>query len=242
MQSLNTPTVFNVALNARYHWDGAIRTLEAEAGAALLSPKMMHTSWPELLGKLRADAAYVAAFNAAYAGGLTRAHVIDALVAYERSLLTPNARFDQYLRGRHEALSTDEKRGYALFKSYGCVACHQGVNVGGNMFQKLGIFPDDKPRRNDPDDDDDLGRFAITGMARDRGVFRVSSLRNVAVTAPYYHDGRVKTLEDAVQDMAKRQLGKRLSPEETRLIVRFLQTLTGEYQGRSLARPTEDRP
>jgi cytochrome c peroxidase len=234
----NTPTVFNVALNFRYHWDGAVRTLEAETEAALHSPAMMHTTWPELLAKLRADADYVAGFNALYPDGLTPAHVLHALVTYERSLVTPNARFDQYLRGRHEALSAAEKRGYQLFTSYGCVACHQGVNVGGNMFQKIGIFGG--PRGDLTEDD--LGRFTVTGAARDRGVFRVPSLRNVAVTAPYFHDGWAQTLEKAVEVMARRQLGKTLTAEEISLIVQFLHTLTGEYQGRSLALAAEEAP
>jgi cytochrome c peroxidase len=238
LYSRNTPTIFNVALNARYRWDGSARTLEAEAETALHSPTMMQTTWPELLAKLRTDPEYVAAFNAAYPGGLTREHVLDALVTYQRSLLTPNARFDQYLRGRHEALTAEEQRGYQLFKAYGCAACHQGVNVGGNIFQKFGIFPGDSP----PRDDDDLGRFTVTGAARDRLVFRVPSLRNVAVTAPYYHDGRVETLETAVDLMARRQLGRALTAAEIDLIVRFLHTLTGEYRGRSLAQPAREAP
>jgi cytochrome c peroxidase len=238
LYSRNTPTVFNAALNTRYRWDGAIHTLEAETEATLHNPAMMNTTWPELLAKLRAVPDYVAAFSAAYPGGLTREHVLDALTTYVRSLLTPNSRFDRYLRGRHEALTAEEQRGYQLFKDYGCAACHQGVNVGGNMFQKFGIFPGDKP----PPDADDLGRFTVTGVARDRYVFRVPSLRNVAVTAPYYHDGRVETLENAVDLMARRQLGTALTAEEINLIVQFLHTLTGEYRGRSLALPTKETP
>jgi len=198
----------------------------------------MHTTWPELLAKLRAVPDYEAAFNAAYPGGLTREHVLHALTTYVRSLVTPNARFDQYLRGRQEALTAEEQRGYQLFKAYGCAACHQGVNIGGNIFQKFGIFRGDKP----PPDDDDLGRFAVTGATRDRYVFRVPSLRNVAVTAPYYHDGRVETLETAVDLMARRQLGTALTAEEVHVIVQFLHTLTGEYRGRSLALPGKEAP
>jgi cytochrome c peroxidase len=238
LYSRNTPTIFNVALNTRYRWDGAVRTLEAEAESTLHSAAMMNTNWPDLLTKLRVDPDYIAAFNAAYPGGLTREHVLDALSAYVRSLLTPNARFDQYLRGQQQALTAVEQRGYQLFKAYGCAACHQGVNVGGNMFQKFGIFRGDSA----PRDDDDLGRFTVTGVARDRYVFRVPSLRNVAVTAPYYHDGRVETLETAVDLMAKRQLGTALSAEEINLIVQFLHTLTGEYRGRSLALPAKETP
>jgi cytochrome c peroxidase len=238
LYSRNTPTIFNAALNSRYRWDGAVRTLEEEITATLHSPAMMHTTWPELLTKLRAVPDYLAAFNAAYSGGLTPEHVLDALTIYIRSLLTPNSRFDQYLQGRHEALTAEEQHGYQLFKAYGCTACHQGVNVGGNMFQKFGIFRGDSP----PRDDDDLGRFTLTGVARDRLVFRVPSLRNVAVTAPYYHDGRVDTLETAVDLMARRQLGTALTAEEIRAIVQFLHTLTGEYRGRSLALPGKETP
>jgi cytochrome c peroxidase len=233
----NTPTVFNVAFNFAYHWDGALPTLEAQAERVLLNPAVMHTTWPELLAKLRADPAYAATFQAAYPDGLTAANVLDALATYERSLITPNARFDRYLRGEHQALTAAEQRGYQLFKSYGCVACHQGVNVGGNLFQKFGIFPDlVAPVR--PGTEADPGRVRLTGVARDRGVFRVASLRNVALTAPYFHDGRASMLEDAVDTMARVQLGRTLTPEEIGLIVQFLHTLTGDYLGSSLADPT----
>ena len=232
----NTPTVFNVALNSRFHWDGGFRTLEAEAEAAIHDPTIMNSDWDDVLPKLQADPDYVSAFNAAYAGGLTRANVLHALADFQRSLNTPNSRFDQYLRGDSGALSDDEKRGYDLFKSYGCAACHQGVNVGGNMFQRFGIFRN----QNRQHEDDDAGRFGVTGAERDRQVFRVPSLRNVAVTAPYYHDGRVQSLETAVDLMATRQLGRPLYPEEIELIVQFLHTLTGEYQGQLLTLPDED--
>ena len=234
----NTPTIFNVAFNAAYNWDGGVRTLEAHAERVLLSPALMHTTWPALLAKLRTIPDYQRAFTALYPGGLTSAHVLDALATYERSLVTPNARFDQYLRNHPEALSPVERRGYAIFKAYGCVACHQGVNVGGNMFQKFGIFQEASVP-HDPSRPVDLGRFLLTQVLRDREVFRVPSLRNVALTAPYFHDGRAPTLEAAVTIMARVQLGRTLSPEETHAIVQFLHTLTGEYQGRSLTTVAE---
>jgi cytochrome c peroxidase len=118
----NTPTVFNVGLNAAFNWDGITNTLEAHAEIVLLNPSLMHTTWPELLAKLQADADYVTRFNTAYAGGLTPANILDALASFERSLLTPNARFDRYLRGEQQALTVPEQQGYRLFKSYGCVA------------------------------------------------------------------------------------------------------------------------
>jgi cytochrome c peroxidase len=230
----NTPTVFNVALNFAYNWDGASTTLEAQAEQVLLNPAVMRTTWPEILAKLRKDPDYVATFKAAYSDGLTPTSVLDALVSYERSLITPNARFDRYLRGQYQALTAEEERGYQLFKAYGCVACHHGVNVGGNLFQKFGIFPDMVGLIR-PGVEIDPGRYRITGVARDRGVFRVPSLRNVALTAPYFHDGQATTLEEAVDTMARVQLGRTLTREEVSLIVQFLHTLTGDYQGRSLA-------
>ena len=230
----NTPTVFNVALNFRFNWRGAFRTLEAQTAALLLNPRVMATDWSELLATLRDDPGYREAFAASYPAGLEPAAVLDALVTFERSLLTPNARFDQYLRGRPEALTAEEQRGYQRFKSHGCAACHQGANVGGNLFQQLGIFQNYSGHGAGATAAAP-GRATLPGDARDRWVFRVPSLRNVAVTAPYFHDGGVPTLERAVAVMARIQLGRTLPDAEIDLIVRFLRTLTGEYQGRPLA-------
>jgi cytochrome c peroxidase len=229
----NTPTVFNVALNSSLNWDGAANTLEAHAESVLLNPGVMNTTWPQLLAKLRADAGYVSAFGAAYQQRPDQANVLDALASFERSLITPDSRFDLYLRGERSALTATEQRGYGLFKGYGCVACHQGTNIGGNLFQKFGVFGDPVAHGR-PDALFDSGRYRVTQVDRDRGVFRVPSLRNVAVTGPYFHDGRAATLEEAVETMATVQLGRRLSPEEIGLIVEFLRTLTGKYRGKLL--------
>jgi cytochrome c peroxidase len=226
----NTPTVFNVGLSAFFNWDGIADTLEAHAEIVLRNPSLMNITWPEVLARLRADEGYVSGFRAAYADGLTRSNVLNALASFERSLETPDARFDRYLRGERDALTGSERRGYQLFKSYGCVTCHQGINIGGNMFQKFGVFPDPEIQHSGAD----LGRYRITRVSRDRGVFRVPSLRNVAVTGPYFHDGRAPTLEVAVNTMARVQLGRALQPEEIDLIVQFLNTLTGRYRGRSV--------
>ena len=234
----NTPTLFNAALNFRYLWTGTIRKLETLIERVLLHPNIMQNTWPALLAELQADTAYVNAFNALSPNGVTRTQVLAVLTSYVKSLRTPNARFDRFLRGQRDALSAAEQRGYALFKSYGCAACHQGVNVGGNLFQKFGVFIQDEH----PAPDAGHGRFDVTGMARDRDVFRVPSLRNAALTAPYFHDGRASTLQDAVGTMAQRQLGRALAPDDIDLIVRFLHTLTGEYRGRSLAGSRETAP
>jgi cytochrome c peroxidase len=230
----NAPTVFNAALSFRLNWRGNFRTLEEQIDAVLLEPSLMNTTWQELLPKLDADAPYREAFAAIYGSGPARALVLDALATFERSLLTPDARFDRYLRGERAALEAEERRGYELFKAYGCAACHQGVNVGGNLFQKFGIFYDPFGESNAVSEAD-LGRLAVTGEEADRHVFRVPSLRNVALTAPYFHDGRTASLEEAVDTMAKSQLGRPLTARDIDLIVAFLRTLTGEYRGRPLA-------
>jgi cytochrome c peroxidase len=234
----NTPTIFNVGLNTAFNWDGIAHTLEAHAQIALLNPSLMNTTWPQLLDKLQADTDYVTRFNIAYSGGVRPDNVLDALASFERSLLTPNSRFDRYLRGEQHALTAPEQQGYRLFKSYGCVACHQGINIGGNMYQKFGVFAETNGVGS-PAAVVDLGRYAVTKVPRDRAVFRVPSLRNVAVTAPYFHDGRARTLAEAVATMARVQLGRTLTPEETEVIVQFLQTLTGEYLGRPVATPAQ---
>ena len=220
----NTPTVLNAALSFRLNWRGNFRTLEEQAEFVLLDPRLMGTSWTALISKLREDQTYRDAFNAVYGRPPERPLVLDALAAFERSLITAGAPFDRYLRGESDAIGPEEKRGYELFKSHGCVACHQGMNVGGNLFQRFGVFDD--PLAGGPASEANLGRLTLTGKEEDRAVFRVPSLRNVAETAPYFHDGRAATLEEAVAEMARVQLGRTLMTREVDLIVRFLHTLS----------------
>ena len=160
-------------------------------------------------------------------------NVQNALATYERTLISANSRFDQYLLGDTDILTRDEKYGYQRFKDYGCIACHQGVNIGGNMFQKFGVMGDYFQIRGNPTESD-LGRYLVTKDEEDRNVFKVPSLRNVAVTAPYFHDGSAKTLEEAVDVMFKFQLGRIPSAEDKTLIIKFLKTLTGEWGGKPL--------
>ena len=233
LSNFNAPTVFNAAQSFRLNWRGNFRTLEEQNEAVLLDRHLMNTTWQALLPKLRNDETYREAFAAAYGSAPAPAQVLDALATFQRSLITPDARFDRYLRGERDAITPEEERGYQLFKDYGCVACHQGVNVGGNLFQRFGVFYD--PFAQWPIRTADLGRFTITGEADDRFVFRVPSLRNVALTAPYFHDGRAETLEQAIEEMARSQLGRVLTEREIELIAAFLRTLTGEYRGRPLS-------
>ena len=227
---VNAPTVFNSGFNFRQFWDGRAATLEDQIEGPLNHPKEMGSAWPDVIRKLGDDPAYVTGFRALYPDGIQRANIKDAIATFERSLVTANSRFDKFLRGDKQALTDRERAGYLRFKDYGCVSCHQGVNVGGNMYQKFGVAADYFADRGNITKAD-LGRFNVTGMERDRFRFRVPSLRNVGVTPPYFHDGSAATLADAVSVMAKYQLGRPLSVEDRDLIVAFLFTLTGEYNG-----------
>jgi cytochrome c peroxidase len=231
MTAVNTPTVFNVGFSFRYNWNGAFDSLEKALDAPFKNA--MGTTIGEVVAKLSARADYRDPFRKIYADGLTEGNLRDALATYERSLYTPNARFDRWLRGDEGALTADEKEGYALFKSYGCASCHQGANVGGNMFQKLGVMTDYFAERGG-ESKADQGRYNSTNADKDRHVFRVPSLRNVARTAPYFHDGSAETLDQAIRVMARYQLGRPLDQAQIDRIAAFLRTLTGEYRGRPL--------
>lgn len=230
---INAPTVFNSGFNFRQFWDGRAASLEEQAAGPVHNPLEMGSNWDEVMAKLAQDGALVASFKEAFADGLQARNIQAAIAEFERSLATPNGRFDKFLRGDKAAISADEQRGYQLFKNYGCVACHQGVNVGGNMFQVFGVMGDYFARRGTPGAAD-LGRYNVTKKDADRHVFKVPGLRNVALTAPYFHDGSARTLADAVDVMFRYQLGRPAPQQDKELIVKFLHTLTGEFRGRPL--------
>jgi len=230
---VNTPTVFNAALNLAQFWDGRATTLETQIDGPIYNVKEMGSNWPEIIAKLRADHAYVRRFRAIYPDGIKIANIRHALASFERSLITTASRFDRYLLGSPDAITDREKQGYVLFKSYGCAACHQGANVGGNMFQKLGVMRDYFTERGNITRAD-AGRFNVTGQEADRYFFKVPSLRLVVLTAPYFHDGSAATLEQAIATMAWYQLGRAIPVQDIGLIIAFLRTLPGNYKGRLL--------
>ena len=226
----NTPTIFNAALNAHLGWDGRTADLRDEIHR---SPNL-DVDWALAVRRLRRD--YGPAFAAEYRDGLTAVNLVDALAHFQKTLITPGARFDRYLAGEVGALSAREREGYRLFNDYGCVACHQGVNAGGNIFQRFGVV-DGYFSTKTTLAPADHGLFNVTGDPRDRYVFRVPPLRNVAVTPPYFHDGSAANLERAVEVMGRTQLGRPIPGPERDAIVAFLNTLTGEYRGRALTAP-----
>ncbi len=223
---VNAPTVLNSGFQTALFWDGRAGTLEEQVGFPLTDPLEMASSWDHALGAIRADAGYRDRFAAAFPDGITEANVRTAIATYERALVTPS-RFDRWLGGDNQALSADERAGYELFKSVGCTACHQGVNVGGNMYQRFGVMGDYFADRGNVTERD-FGRYNVTKKESDKFVFRVPSLRNIALTAPYFHDGSAKTLGDAVRTMARYQLGRPLADPQVELIEKFLKSLDGD--------------
>lgn len=225
---INAPTVLNAGFQFKQFWDGRAESLEEQAGGPIMAAGEMGSSgWPEVIGKLEAKPEYVSAFSQSYPDGVTETNIRDAIAEFERSLYTPNSRFDQFLRGDENALTADEKEGYRLFKSNNCTSCHNGVLLGGNSFQKMGRYDDYFKERGNITDAD-YGRFNVTGKEADRFFFKVPTLRNVALTFPYFHDGSAKTLEEAVSVMIQYQLGQEPNQQDVELIAGFLKTLTGK--------------
>ena len=225
--TINAPTVFNAGLNFRQFWDGRATTLEQQIDGPVQSPVELGSLWPEVIAKLYAHESYPKRFEALYPDGITRENVRNALAEFMKSLTTPNSRFDRWLKGDEAVLSAVEKRGYALFKHYGCVSCHQGANVGGNMFQVFGVLNEYFRNRGNITEAD-LGRYNVTGNPADRHAFKVPSLRMAALTAPYLHDGGAATLRDAVDIMFEYQLGRDAPDEDKDAIVAFIKTLAGD--------------
>ena len=217
-RGFDTVSVFNSALNFRLTWLGLFRSLEEQAEASLQNQQTMDADIDVVLDRLNADVEIERAFREVYGGPAAREGLLDALAAFERTLLTPGSRFDRFLLGDREALSAEELHGYQLFKSLGCISCHQGVNIGGNLYQKPGVF---KP-------------LSATAPA----MVRVPSLRNVAATAPYFHDGSAATLGQAIRRMARAQLNVTIGASDVEDLTAFLGTLTGLYRGQPV-RPAE---
>ncbi len=220
---INAPTVLNSSLNLAQFWDGRAADLQAQAGGPIANPGEMAFTHTLALGVLESIPAYVREFKMIFGLDKIDINQVTAAVAeFEKTLVTPNSRFDQWLLGKKDALTADELAGYKLFKESGCVACHNGVAIGGNSFQKMGLVQPYKA--SSPAE----GRSAVTGKDIDRFSFKVPTLRNVELTYPYFHDGAVNTLTEAVDVMGRLQLGKNFTKEENAKVVAYLKTLTGD--------------
>lgn len=230
---INAPTVFNAGFQFMQFWDGRAADLQEQADGPVNNPIEMASNWTEVIGKLEQDEAFTKEFLAVYPEGYSKDTITKAIAIFEESLLTPS-RFDQYLRGDENALTDNEKRGYALFKQYGCATCHVGKILGGQSFEKMGLYQDyfaDRGNVHTPD----YGRFNFTQREGDRFKLKVPTLRNIAITFPYFHDGTTSDLKEAVKTMVKYQTERaRISDRDADLIVAFLKALTGEYAGQPL--------
>ncbi len=229
---INSPTVFNSANNFVQFWDGRAKDLAEQALGPVENPLEMGEKWENVVKKLSNDDEYKIKFAEIYEGKITKENVADAIAEFEKTLSTPDSDFDKYIKGDKSALSGNALKGFVTFVEKGCISCHSGTYFGGNSFQMMGAdyFTD----RNTTITEADLGRYNVTKDEADKHMFKVPILRNVAVTQPYFHDGAVLKLSDAVKKMAKYQLGEELSEEETLNIVAFLESLTGTYKGEKL--------
>lgn len=220
---INSPTVLNSSLNVAQFWDGRAADLKEQAGGPIENPMEMAFTHELAVGVLESIPAYVESFKQVYkVKKITIDEVTDAIAAFEETLVTPNSRFDQWLRGDDKALNKQELAGYKLFRDTGCIACHNGVNLGGTSFQKMGLF-EEYVTKNPAE-----GVAGLTGNDLDRFKFKVPSLRNIELTYPYFHDGAYWTLEEATDIMARLQLGRALKKSEINQMVAFMKTLTGE--------------
>ena len=232
---VNAPTVFNAHYNFVQFWDGRAATLAAQAGGPPLNPiEMGHKSFDDICKVLSEDKAFEKVFMEVYPEGFTEATITDAIQEFERTLITPNSKFDKYLKGDKNILTAEEINGYDLFKKYNCATCHVGENLGGQSYELMGMRADYFGDRGTEITFEDHGRNKETKTERDMHRFKVPGLRNIELTGPYFHDGTKKTLEEAVIDMAKYEVGVNLTESETADIVKFLKTLTGEYKGKTL--------
>lgn len=221
--SRNSPSILNSSLNFKQFWDGRSRSNSEQVREPIHNPVEMGSNFEQIISKLKGDATFNQIFNRLEEDGVTENNIIKAIVTYEESLITHNSAIDNYLLGDEGALTEQQKQGLTKFKSFGCITCHQGRNIGGNLYQKIG-------RINDVPEHllNDKGRYNITGLESDLHVFKVPSLRNVALTAPYFHNGSIETLSEAVKLMGETQLGIKLSDSDIEDIVALLYSFSGE--------------
>ena len=225
--NIQSPTVLNARYNFKQFWDGRAEDLYEQAKGPIENPVEMGNTLEHMLSTLQ-KSHYKEDFQKVYKDGLSIHNVLDSIAEFEKALVTPNSKFDKYLRAE-TGLSTQEVKGYELFKTKGCISCHSGINIGGAMFQKFGIIFDlyevdpDRMQRTV-----DLGRYNVTHNPEDRYYFKVPTLRNIALTAPYFHDAKAKTLKDAIKTMYFYQLGFQIKEQDLDAIEAFLKTLTGQ--------------
>lgn len=240
---LNTPTVFNSIYNFRQMWDGRAKNLAHQIQFPITNPKEMGNNFDNLIKSLNKNSDYKKTFNKIYTEGITIETIGDALEEFQKTLITPSP-FDDFLRGNKNALTENQKKGYELFTKKGCISCHNGINIGGSLYARFGLIDEDIAKEflkssNAPLDveqdsnielyhDSNFGLYNVTENDFDKYYFKVPTLRNIAKTYPYLHNGRIETLQEAIKSIAKSQLGLDLTKKEIFLIEEFLKSLSGE--------------
>lgn len=231
---INAPTVYNAVFNVKQFWNGRAADLQEQAGGPPLNPiEMASQNWDEITAKLSQDPELTAQFTAVYKDGWSGENITNAIAEYEKTLITPNSRFDKWLKGDDSALTAREIEGYQKFKQYRCSSCHVGQSVGGQSFEYMNLKADYFTHRGNPLNSD-IGLKAFTNNPNDLYKFKVPNLRNIELTAPYLHDGTVDTLDEAVRIMGVYLSGLEVPQSDRDLIVEFMRTLTGEFQGKPL--------
>lgn len=220
---VNTPTVLNSRFNFVQFWDGRSENLKEQVSGPIHNPIEMNSNFEEIIKKLSNDNFYNSKFKEIYNSSIIEENIVNAIVEYEKALVTPNSKFDKYLNGDLNILTEEEKIGFELFKDFGCISCHNGVNIGGNLFQKVGII-----KQYFPEEKQHLGRYNITQNPEDKFYFKVPTLRNIELTAPYLHDGSANNLRSVIEVMLKYQIGTIYNEQDIKYIEKFLLTLTGE--------------
>lgn len=228
----NTPSIWNVRYNFVQTWDGRNISLSDQTIYAIENSFEMAENMENIIRKLKQNKQYRQRFKQLYPDGVTKINIVDAMIHFLKTLVTPDSKFDRYLQGEKDILNDQEIAGFKLFQSKGCVACHNGISIGANLYQKLGVFDDTKAKKMG-----DYGRYLITNNSIDKYFFKVPSLRNVEKTAPYLHNGSVKSLQKVVKVMGELQLGQQLKDSEIKSIVAFLKTLTGNISLSTISNP-----
>ncbi len=232
---INAPTTFNAVFNVRQFWNGRAADLQAQADGPPFNPiEMASKDWDQVIAKLSLDEALSKEFTAVYPDGWSGANIRDAIAEYEKTLITPNSRFDRWLMGKADAVTEKEAEGYRLFKAYRCASCHVGKSVGGQSFEYVDLKKDYFAERGEPLGSDE-GLRGFSKKEEDLHKFKVPNLRNIELTAPYMHDGTVTSLDEAVRIMGVYLSGMDIPKQDRAAIVAFLRTLTGEYLGRPLS-------
>lgn len=222
----NTPTTLNAKLNFRQFWNGRVKSLSEVIDNHIADNTIFNNTWENILKRLNNNETYTDLFKQNYLQGeVSSENVKNALLVFLSNLVTPKSPFDQYLNGHQDAISDNAKQGFELFQKYGCVTCHEGANLGGNLFQKLGIYKDYYYQKKYKPAD--LGLYTFTKKEEDKFFFKVPSLRNVALTAPYLHDGSISTLQEMIQIMGIYQVGQTIPDDDIALIINFLESLNG---------------